>query len=147
MDPITAFGTAVNVLQVVQFGIKIIQKTYESSKSGGIDHLDSFQQLNQQLLASNGYLSQSLAERRTNDHRPGPLRALWLANEECLNISASFVNLMDDFKHSISGTKLRNGMFHVSSILCCGEDGIENVFSTSCHTTRPSHIEQKAWLI
>jgi len=110
MDPLTAFGVASNVLQCVQFGVMLIQKSIECSQLGGVKQLDAMQDLNQQLLVSNDHLKTSLANKTADLKAPGPLRALHLANEECLTISASFINLLNDFKQRTADSKLRSGM-------------------------------------
>ena len=100
LDPLSAFSVACNVLQIVDFGSKVLTQAIDYRKAANgelpenqdLRHIfQSLKTLNIDLKASmprlTGSKSQSMAEAR-----------LLEANEECLRLSMEFIDLLDRLK-------------------------------------------------
>ena len=95
LDPLSAFGVACNVLQIVETSLRVLGKTADCYKNGGsseisiiLGNLDTIESLNNEL----------------RDFLPDPLGKIPLtpvelrlveANEECLRLSSEFIQLLD----------------------------------------------------
>jgi hypothetical protein len=118
MDPLTAFAAAGNVLQFVQLGATLINKSIEYATDGGNSEYQRLQPVVQQLLVSNAHLSDALAQNTTAPiSTPGPARAVQLANLQCLEVSRDFVSFLNESKLTKPGLSWRNGMLRVYSLL------------------------------
>ena len=100
MEPLSAFALASSVLQVVDFGVKVISKATEYRKSDNAylaEHGD-LRGIAESLNSMNNGLYASL-ERQTASRQPEAEELhLIKTNEECLRISKAFVGCLDDLK-------------------------------------------------
>jgi hypothetical protein len=111
VDPLTAYGVSVNILQCIELGSKLVQKTIEYSATGGSHEHDTLRSLAQQLIVSNAHLQTSLQTNGPRKPTPGPARALYLANEECLKVSKEFISLIEELKLNGHVTPWKSGMY------------------------------------
>ena len=100
LNPLSAFSVACNVLQVIEFGVKVLSKAadYRKAETGVLteqkdlrDVLQSLNNLNTDLLAS---LPQQTASKQ---HTAEEARLLE-ANNQCLRLSKEFINFLDRLK-------------------------------------------------
>ena len=100
LDPLSAFSTACNVLQVIDFGVKVLSKAadYRKAETGVLteqkdlrDVLQSLNNLNTDLLAS--LPEQTASERHTVEEA-----RLLEANNQCLRLSKEFIDFLDRLK-------------------------------------------------
>lgn len=101
MEPLSAFALASSVLQVVEFGVKVISTATEYRKSDNAylaEHGD-LRGIAESLNSMNNGLYASL-ERQTAGVLQPLAEELHLikTNEECLRISKAFVRCLDDLK-------------------------------------------------
>ena len=119
MDPLTAFAAAGNVLQFVQLAATTVDKFVKYVQNGGDLEHQRLQAIVQQLLVSNDHLRQSLEAEVTSSVPPGPRRALYHANQQCLEISREFVEFLDETKltRSKNPWKISESLFATVALL------------------------------
>src|ERR1700742_3571832 len=96
IDPITVFATAGNALQFVQLGLTISAKTIDYSSGGGNNEFDMLQNCVQRLVVASVQLQDSLKATASSTTLPGPTRALYSANSECLRVSKELTGLLQN---------------------------------------------------
>ena len=69
MDPLTALGLASNVIQVVDFSIRLVSKGVEIYKDGSLAENDDAEEITQSLKGLNGKLQRSIQDSKCG----GPL--------------------------------------------------------------------------
>ena len=100
MEPLSAFALASSVLQVVEFGVKVISKATEYRKSDNayLPEHGNLRGIAESLNSMNNGLYASL-ERQTASEQPEAEELhLIETNKECLRISKAFVVCLDDLK-------------------------------------------------
>lgn len=108
-DPFTALAAAGNVLQFAELGTEFIQKAIHYAQSGCSKEHQALQDVTQNLIASNAHLQELLKDNSADYAQPGPGRALYRANMECLTISQELVHLLETLKLNRSGSMWNSG--------------------------------------
>jgi hypothetical protein len=109
VDPFTAFSAAGNVLQFAELGAKFIREAVHYANSGGSDHHQAIQDIVQSLSVSNAHLQSHLETDAAVLDKPGPARALFRANQDCLRVSNELTKLLDKLRPKGSRSLWRNG--------------------------------------
>lgn len=116
VDPLSTFGAAVNILQCIEVGSKLIREAAEYSACGGSHEHDTLRRMTQQLVVSNSHLQTYLEAHGPSNPAPGPNYALYLANQECLRVSKDFLNLLEELKLTGYVSTWKSGTFDPYSI-------------------------------
>lgn len=107
VDPLTVFAAAGNALQFAEFAIKVVKKTIEYSTEGGSSEHQELQDVVQRLLATSAGLQNSIGQ-SSQLLPPGPIRALYTANKECMKVSKEAFDLLEELKLNRYGTFWRS---------------------------------------
>ena len=100
MEPLSIFAVAVNVLQVVEVGVRVIITATQYRKSDNaflVEHGD-LRRIGESLNSMNNDLDTLLRQRTASAHLEPEEVHLVNANEECLRISKVFVECLDKMK-------------------------------------------------
>lgn len=119
VDPLSAFGAAVNILQCIEVGSKLVQQAAEYSAFGGSHEQNTLRKMTQQLIVSNSHLQTYLEAHGPTKTAPGPNCALYLANQECLRVSKEFLDLLEELKLTGYVSTWRSGTFDLYCISPC----------------------------
>lgn len=111
IDPLTAFSAAGNALQFAELGVKVVLKTIDYANGGGDIEYQRLQDLAQQLTASNAHLHATLTEAAAQPLPPGPARALYYANEECLKVAREFLEVLNALKFNRTRSLWKSGTY------------------------------------
>ena len=100
MEPLSAFALASSVLQVVEFGVKVISKAteYRHSEDARLFEHENLRGIAESLNGMNDRLSTSLEHQTASRQLEAEELHLIKTNEECLQISRDFIKSLDDLK-------------------------------------------------
>lgn len=106
-DPLSALSLACNVLQIIEYGAKILTKTaeYHSAADGAPSEQTTLRGVVQSLKGLNTELAACIPLPSSTSPVSGPKARLIAANNECLRLSNEFLELLDQLtvtkKHSV----------------------------------------------
>lgn len=100
MEPLSAFALASSVLQVVEFGVRLIAKAteYRASDNAYLAEHGNLRGIAESLNSMSNGLSASLERQKASKQPEAEELHLIKMNEECLRISKAFVGSLDDLK-------------------------------------------------
>lgn len=100
MDPLSALSLSCNVLQIVEYGAKLLSKSaeYHSAADGTLNEHASLREVSQSLRGLNEELAAALPTSSSTSQIPMPQMRLIAANNECMRLSNEFIELLDRLK-------------------------------------------------
>jgi hypothetical protein len=100
LDPLSAFSVACNVLQIVDFGSKVLTQAidYRKAANGELPENQDLRHVFQSLKSLNMDLKASIPRLTGSKSLSTAETRLLEANEECLRLSMEFIDLLDRLK-------------------------------------------------
>jgi hypothetical protein len=100
LEPLSAFSVACNVLQILDFGLKALTKAidYHQAADGVLSEHRDLRQVLHTLKALNIDLQDSMPRLVATKPPSSTEIRLVEANNECLQLSVDFINLLDKLK-------------------------------------------------
>lgn len=100
LDPLSAFSLACSVLQVVEFGVKLLSTAanYRKAESGVLIEQQDLRDVLQSLNNLNTDLQTSLLQQATIRQHSVEESRLLEANNQCLRLSKNFIDFLDRLK-------------------------------------------------
>src|ERR1700744_4610529 len=100
LDPLSAFSVACNVLQIVDFGSKVLTQAidYRKAANGELPENQDLRHIFQSLKTLNIDLKSSMPRLTGSKSQSMAEARLLEANEECLRLSMEFIDLLDRLK-------------------------------------------------
>jgi hypothetical protein len=100
LEPLSAFSVACNVLQVVDFGSKVLTKAidYRKVANGALSEHQDLRHVLQSLKNLNADLQASMPQPAETKPLSTAETRLLEANTECLRLSNEFIDLLDRLK-------------------------------------------------
>ncbi|KAL9619550.1 MAG: hypothetical protein Q9160_005826 [Pyrenula sp. 1 TL-2023] len=118
LEPLSAFSLACNVLQIVEYGAKILTKTieYRNAADGTLaEHQNLFDVL-QSLKGLNVDIQASMPRPSDGEEQSAAGSRLTAANEDCLRLSEDFVNFLDRLKVYDTRSMLESVRLSIKSV-------------------------------
>ena len=100
LDPLSAFSVACNVLQVVEYGVKVLSKAadYQRTETGILTEQKDLQDVSQTLVHLNTDLQASLLEQQGSRDLSREESRLFGANTQCLRLSTELIRFLNGLK-------------------------------------------------
>lgn len=100
LDPLSAFAVACNLLQVIEFGVKVLSKAadYRKAETGVLTEQKDLRDVLQSLNNLNIDLQASLPKQTASGKHTVEEARLLEANDQCLRLSKEFIEFLDCLK-------------------------------------------------
>lgn len=100
LEPLSAFSVACNVLQVIEFGVRVLSKAadYRNAETGVLAEQKDLRDVLQYLSNLNTDLIASLPEQTASRPHTVEENRLIEANSQCLRLSKEFIEFLDRLK-------------------------------------------------
>ena len=100
LDPLSAFSVAYNMLQVIDFGVKVLSKAtdYRKAEAGVLTEQKDLRDVSHSLSNLNTELLASLPQQTVSKQHTVEEARLVEANNECLRLSKKLIDILDRLK-------------------------------------------------
>lgn len=118
LEPLGAFALACNLLQIVEYGAKILTKAieYRNAADGTLVEQQNLYGILQSLKGLNSDIEASMPRPSHADNQSAAESRLIAANEDCLRLSEDFINFLDRLKVNNKRSMLESLRLSIKSV-------------------------------